>query len=1187
MAQPTVELTIDGRKIKAIAGQNVLAACIDHKIDVPSLCYDKKLSVAGACGLCLGSVNGEAPVKLCEVIVSEGMNVVTRNEAIVALRKSALEKLVVKHRGDCVAPCKKACPANSDCQGYSSLIAEGRFYEAWRLLLESYPIPASLGRICPHPCEDVCRRGLIDEPISLALLKRAAADLNWKEHRKYLPVCAVSSGKRVAVVGGGPAGLTAAWFLAQAGHKVVILEAMPEAGGMLRYGIPEFRLPREILQNEISLLLELGVEIRTNIRIGTDVSLNELTAEYDAVLLAIGAWKNARLNIEGENGVGILGGIEFLTQYALDGTCPLGRKVAVIGGGNTAIDACRTAVRIPGVEQVHLIYRRSREEMPAFAQEVCEAEQEGVQLHFLLSPVEAKEVDGAVEVKLQKMRLSEPDETNRRRPIPIEGSFERMQVDTLITAVGQQAELKGLEAVERCRNGNILADSDYITSVSGVFACGDAVNGGPGIAVEAIGQGKEAAKAIDAYLSGAQYLHENARFVEQNDLTAADFPDIAREARVQETCLSVEEREKNFHETAVGATREEAIKEAKRCLECGCLDLYECKLLLYATEYGVDLSAAGGNARKPADTRHPYIYYDANKCTLCGQCVRICDEIMGYRSWVAEGTDDAAELKTATGGALQGTYCIGCGQCVEHCPTGALTERNPRLKPLAVKPEIHESVCNFCGVGCATKVYSYGDAPIKVTPRYGGSLEENLLCRHGRFGWHTVLSSRSLTQPMLKRNGSFIPVSWDEAYSSSIDGLRKLQAKHGVDSVAVLIADRMTAEEIYLSRKLAQVLGTESIYSANIYQGGMEEVFGLDGSTNSYRELAETDLIFILGADVPSYYAMLAIPVQQAVKNGAKLLLAAADGWNGFNMLANQRAVTEDDTRFLKEMLKALINLGCRPEDALGFDELSASLASVIVSSEALAFAEAYRNADNAMIMMDRERVTAETARLLSAMAVISGHIRKPKNGLIQMLQHNNTQCVSLMDIRRKMTDLENDINSGKIKGLVLAEQFIPEELAAKLECVLLLDSMESPALSYSEAFLPMPGYGAFDGTYVSAEGRVQKLDHIFSAPAGKDGYIVLGELIRCASGEPTANLDSLRRKIAADFPVFKPSLIDGSEFLTGEAVRYRKGYHFSDGNARLLPALGQSQMYENMVFADVPLVTWFGQLIAEGMLHY
>lgn len=1187
MTQPIVEITVDGRRISTAVGQNVLVVCIDHKINVPNLCYDKKLSVTGDCGLCLGSINGKAPVKLCEATVVEGMNIITDNDTIRKLRKNALEKLIVRHRGDCIAPCKKACPAGSDCQGYASLIAEGRFYEAWRLLLESYPLPASLGRVCPHPCEDACRRGLIDEPISLALLKRVAVDYNLKENKKYLLSCAAPTGKRVAIIGGGPAGLTAAWFLAQAGHKVLILEAKPEAGGMFRYGIPEFRLPKDVLGQEIAALLELGVEIRTNTTVGADVQLSDLLAEYDAVLIAIGAWKNVKLNIEGENADGVLGGIEFLTRFALDGFHSLGRRVAVIGGGNTAIDACRTAIRLPDVDEVHLIYRRSREEMPAFAQEVCEAEQEGVQFHFLFSPAEIEAVAGQIDLKLQKMRLCEPDETNRRRPVPIEGAFEYLRLDSVVSAVGQQAEIQGFELVERQRNGSILTDGGFSTSVSGVFACGDAANDGPGIAVEAIGQGKEAARAIDAFIKGIKYQPESTNYVKQNDLTAEDYPEVEREDRAHEACLSTEERRKSFREISEGVAREEAIREAKRCLECGCLDLYECRLLQYAKEYGVDLSNASDNARKQIDTRHPYIFYDANKCIFCGQCVRVCDEIMGYRSWVMEGTEDATELKTSTGGPLQSTYCIGCGQCVEHCPTGALTERNPRLKPLVVEPEIRESVCNFCGVGCSTMVYSYGDAPIKVTPRYGGSIEENLLCRHGRFGWHTVLSSRSLTEPMLKQNKDFTSVSWKEAYADSIDNLRKVQSRYGKDSVAVLIADRMTAEEIFLSRKFADALDTNSVYSANIYQGGMEEVFGLDGSTNSYRELADTDLIFILGADVPSYYAMLAVPVQQAVKKGAKLLLAAAEGWNGFNMLAHQRAVVEDDTRFLKEMIKALIDMGCKPENATGFEELSASLAAVNVSAEALDFAKSYQEASNAMIMLDRERVSAETARLLSALSVISGHIGKPKNGMIQMLQHNNTQCIALMGIQRKMAHLESDIDSGKIKGLVLAEQFIPNELAEKLEYVLLLDSMEGPAFSYSGAFLPMPGYGALEGTYISAEGRVQKLNRIFSAPAGKDGYEVLGELISQTTGEAVADLDQLRRKVAAQFPVFKEGLIDGKDFIRGEPVRYQRGYHFPDGKARLYPAQSQSPMFGDMVFADAPLVTWFGQLISEGMLKY
>jgi formate dehydrogenase major subunit len=491
-------------------------------------------------------------------------------------------------------------------------------------------------------------------------------------------------------------------------------------------------------------------------------------------------------------------------------------------------------------------------------------------------------------------------------------------------------------------------------------------------------------------------------------------------------------------------------------------------------------------------------------------------------------------------------------------------------------------------VGCSVEIQSYGNAPIKVTPVVDGSLEENILCRHGRFGWHTALSEKGLTSPLCKDEGEFQPASWEDACLTIREEINRVQRTYGKDSVAVLVADRLTSEEIYLSCKLGESLGTKSIYSANVYNGGLEDVLGLDGSSNSYRELSETDLIFILGADVPSYYAMLAVPVQKAKKKGAKLLLAAAEGWNGFNMLADQRAVVEDDTKFLKEMLQYLLRQGCHPSNAVGYEQLVASLEGIEPGEEAVAFAKAYLEAPNAMIMLDRERVSTETARLLANIAVISGHIGKPGNGLIQMLQHSNTQSVSYMGVRANMSDLQEDIQSGRIKGLILVGQFIDKELANSLEFIALMDSLSGPAFEYADVFLPMPGYGAFDGSYVSAEGRVQQLQRVFAPPAGKDGWQVLDDMIAyIAPNQQLSTLQAVQDELSQNIPLYKPCLQGGEEFVAGGPVCYQSGFAFTDSKARLYPAQSDSRMFSEMVFADVPLVVWFDQLIKEGLLQY
>jgi len=1166
----SIRIKINGKDCAAQDGATIFEAAQSAGIVIPSLCHDIKLSPGRNCGMCVVSVVGQGQVKACETTVSEGMEITTESDELTEARRDALAVMLSSHRGDCIAPCQKACPAHSDCQGYAGLIAEGFFDEAARLLKTRYPIPSSLGRICPHPCEDVCRRGLLEGPVSLAALKQFAGDADLSKSSPYIPERKTSSGKTVAVIGSGPAGLTASWLLNLEGCDVTIFEAMPEAGGMLRYGIPEFRLPKEILRQEIQVIQKSGVEIKCGCRADAEL-FERIRHDYDAVFLAVGAWVSQPLHIPGENLPHVISGLDLLRRAALGEKQELGRHVAVVGGGNTAIDAVRTSLRMPGVEKVSLIYRRSREQMPALDEEVEDAEREGAVLHFLKSPCEIKESDGGLSVKLQIMELKGEDASGRSKPVPVEGKTEDFACDTMIIAAGQIVSEEAEAFAAFGKRGSIETNERMETSVPGVFAGGDGAGKGPGLAVEAIGDGQKAAASIICYLKGEEYVPEEPSYAEQDDLTAADF------SYAEKT-----ERQKG------SLTEEQARIEGSRCLECGCLDYYSCRLLSYAHEYGMVFKNDMSLPHEEIDRRQPYIFRDPNKCISCGLCVRVCKEIMGYGCWEMEETDGKRIVHIAKNGTLPEAYCISCGQCVEHCPTGALTPRNPRMKSVPLPIEQEQNTCNYCGVGCRVKVSHYGDKPLEVEPVYGGSLDANVLCCHGRYGWHTAMGDRGLTAPMVRKNLDFRPSSWEESYGAAFDGVRRIQEKYGRDAVGVLIADRMTNEEICQSLRLADAVGTKSIYSANIYDGGVEDVFGLDGSTNLYQELSGTDCVFVVAADVPSYYAMLALPVQEAkFRHGAKLLVAAADGWNGFNFIADRRAVMEDDTRFLKEILKDCIDAGCVPSNAAGFDELKESLQDVVPGEEAKAFAGDYRNSANAMIMIDRERASRETARLVCELAVVCGKIGRPHCGVIQMLQHNNTQTVSFMHIRSNMEKLLGDIKSGKIKGMILAEQFIPDDEAVKmLEFTMLLDSAKGPAFDYADVFLPMPGYGSYNGTYVSAEGRMQKVNQIFSIPSGKDGWQVLDEITEVFGITALGSLKNVQEYLSERFPDYGPCLKENQEFICGGPIRYQNGFAAEDGKARLYGAADKAPAFGEMCFADVPLTVWFGQLIGDGVLN-
>jgi len=371
-------LNIDGKEVLGLPGQTILEVARENDIFIPTLCYDERTEIYGSCGLCVVEVEGNPKLcKACATEIAPNMVIMTNTDRVVESRKTNLELLISNHNGDCKAPCAKACPAGTDCQGYVGLIANGEFALAHELVKDRIPLPASIGRVCPHPCEDACRRGLVDEPISIAALKRFVADVDMNDEM-FIPEIEEETGKSVAIIGGGPMGLSAAYFLRQKGHEVTIFDSMPKLGGMLRYGIPEYRLPKDVLDAEISVIEAMGVDIVPNTKIGEDLSFESVHNDFDAVLIAIGAWKSTGVGCPGEDAEGVMGGIDFLRKVVRNNYIDFGETVAIVGGGNTAMDACRTAVRL-GAKTVYNIYRRTMDEMPADKIEVEEAAEEGDQ----------------------------------------------------------------------------------------------------------------------------------------------------------------------------------------------------------------------------------------------------------------------------------------------------------------------------------------------------------------------------------------------------------------------------------------------------------------------------------------------------------------------------------------------------------------------------------------------------------------------------------------------------------------------------------------------------------------------------------------------------------------------------------------------------------------------------------------
>ncbi|MEW6524372.1 MAG: NAD(P)-binding protein [Bacillota bacterium] len=479
--------------------------------------------------------------------------------------------------------CQVSCPAGVHAQGYVALVRDGKFNEAVNLVKRHNPLPGICGRVCHHPCEAGCRRGVLDEPVAICQLKRFIADYeNQHPDAGLLPVPSEPRSERVAIVGSGPAGLTAAHFLALDGYQVTIFEALPVAGGMLAVGIPPYRLPKDILNTEIAAIQRLGVEIRTNTALGRDFDLSDLKEQgYRAVFLALGAHRDQKLNIPGEDAGGVLSGVEFLRDFNLGRQVQVGQHVVIIGGGNVAIDAARTARRL-GSQSVTIAYRRSRQEMPAAAHEVEAALAEGIGIEFLSAPVEVLTRDGRVHaLRCQRMELGPPDASGRRRPVPVPGSEYVIPADIVIAAIGQVPETDFLaqgETKSLVGRWNLLdADRDTLaTPIPGVFAGGDAVTG-PDTVIEAIAAGRRAAESICRYLQGVDLRGD--RDFSRPELTVGKIPLAqATQGRQPMPELPVDARLESFVEVELGFSTEQAVAEAGRCLDCGiCAECLECE----------------------------------------------------------------------------------------------------------------------------------------------------------------------------------------------------------------------------------------------------------------------------------------------------------------------------------------------------------------------------------------------------------------------------------------------------------------------------------------------------------------------------------------------------------------------------------------------------------------------------------
>ena len=527
---------------------------------------------------------------------------------------------------DHIPPCTFKCPAGNDISGFLRLTAEGKYSEAWKLILQTSPFPGICGRVCPHPCESECNRGDLGGKINIHSIEHFLADkcfnLEIAEPEIKYP------DKKIAIIGSGPAGLSCAWHLNHAGYPVTVFESHPKAGGMMRVGIPDYRLPKNILDREISAIERCGSEIRTGVKIGRDIDLASLSQDYAAVFIAVGNHSSRSLGIKDEDHPDVISGVELLRRIAFGENPEIRGKVLVVGGGNTAMDAARSAHRLGA--DVKVIYRRTRQEMPAIEEEIDECLAEGIPLDFLTAPVGIHSKDGKITgVECIRMKLGDPDSSGRRRPVPVEGSEFNIPADQIISAIGESPDISFVSNGLKIENWGIPADDFGITNVPGIFAGGDASTG-EGTVTHAIGSGRRSAIAIKKYLEGESIspldklppslVHVSPQITRFEDLNTAYFD---FQFRIDADYLHIHDRKGNFSEIVSVMDESLALQEAQRCFSCGiCVGCDNC--------YVFCPDAAVSHGDEPGK----YII-DLKHCKGCGlcaeECPRFCIELKPVR----------------------------------------------------------------------------------------------------------------------------------------------------------------------------------------------------------------------------------------------------------------------------------------------------------------------------------------------------------------------------------------------------------------------------------------------------------------------------------------------------------------------------------------------------------------------------
>jgi formate dehydrogenase major subunit len=1016
-----LNIILNGNIAEANKGETILETAKRQGIEIPTMCNDERLEPFSSCYVCVVEIEGMRGLQpACSTKVAEGMKINTDNDRVRKSRKFALELMASNHYADCAAPCREKCPAGVDVQGYIALINQGLYNDAIGLIKQVNPLPAICGRVCVRPCEVACRRNFLEDVgVGIDYLKRYASDKDLTSENPFSPKIKKPSGKKVAVIGAGPGGLTAAYYLQCEGHSAEIFEASPNPGGMLRYGIPPYRLPNDIIDAEVKAITDIGAKIHYNKKLGENISYKDLKEKFDSVILAIGSQNGTSIGCENDDAGNIFSGIDFLRNMEMTGQKYdfSGKKVGVIGGGNTAMDCCRTAMRC-GAEEVYVIYRRTEKEMPANPIEIHESKLEGIEYMFLTAPAKVvKDNKGNLKsLFCYKMELGEPDASGRRRPVKVEGSDFKVELDYILAAIGQKTVVNFIEDINKnAKNeleinkwGDINANPGTMqTSIENVFACGDGVTG-PATLIEAIAQGRLAAQSCNKYLSGQEVTPPEKEFLSKKDnfkkQIKEDYQGFYKNQIREEMPTLDPEKRNNFDEVELGYTDSQAQNETHRCLECGCSEYYTCDLKKYSTEYNVEQNHFSGDFNNyQVDFSHPFIEIDNNKCILCGRCVRICREVVGANAlgFVHRGFDTF--IAPSLNGKLTDTNCESCGMCISTCPTAAITENVP-FKPGPLKTEEINTICNYCSIGCEITLHHKSGFFNKTTGAKGFINKDGNLCKFGRFGYRHLNDKTRITKPLYKKNGKFEEISFDEAFKIIADKIKSSKPDENI----FFAGARLSNEELYMIQKFARA-GVKTNNVSNFHYIDRGNAFSKNADFNVPLEnLKEIKQFFLVGSELNEENGVLGfVLANEHFTNSKPIHIITDKEKSSMSHKADSELKVKSYYYFIKSVNhyilgKKLENRVFIKNHCKGFEEYKEKLLKEnfdelvkkagCTAAQIIHFADKYNEEHASVIVFAEKNISSNTCSELQNLCLITGKKGKTASGLIALKEKNNSQ---------------------------------------------------------------------------------------------------------------------------------------------------------------------------------------------------